>query len=244
MIQGIYLASQGMTMLLQKQDQIANNLANIHTTGFKQSGLFAKSYEKYVSNDQLQPFANREIKADEVYVDYSQGHLRQTNQPFDIAIHGSGFFKIMSKDGIGYSRNGNFAVDHEGFIVTSEGNKVLGKDGFIQIERDLPVQITDKGEVLQGKESKGVISVVDFKRPYEMQRIGDSRFKPIQPDNIETKSPGYSLKQGYLEGSNVDMIKNMVQMISTYRNFEADQKALQAQDETLDKSVNQVSRVS
>lgn len=244
MIQGIYTASMGMTPLLQKQDQIANNLANANTTGFKQSGLFVKSYQKFLENDQLQPFVNQQIKADEVYVDYSEGPLRQTDNTFDVAIKGSGFFTIMTDAGLQYTRNGNFSLSPEGLLVCSDGSRVMGTEGFIRVDRDIPVTITNKGEVIQQGESKGVIKVTDFKKPYNMYRCGDNRFRPLVPsEESSVESAGYVMRQGYLEGANVDVIRNMVQMISAYRNFEADQKAIHAQDETLEKAVNQVGRL-
>jgi flagellar basal-body rod protein FlgG len=245
MIQGIYTASMGMTPLLQKQDQIANNLSNINTTGFKQSSLFVKSYQKYLADDQLQPFVNREIKADQVYVDYSEGAMKQTKNPLDLCIKGTGFFAIMTgEDGVQYTRNGNFSLNSEGFLVTSDGSKVMGTEGYIRVERDIPVTISDRGEVLQDNRSMGFLKVVDFDKPYKMQRSGESRFRPLLPENPERQSAGFVVRQGYLETSNVDMIKNMVQMIAASRNFEADQKALQAQDETLDQAVNQVGKVA
>ena len=244
MIQGLYTATMGMTPLLQKQDQIANNLANINTTGYKSSGLFMKTYQKYLANDLQQPFANREIKADEVYIDYSEGPMRQTKNPLDLFIKGSGFFTVMTSEGVQYTRNGNFSLSPEGLLITSDGSKVMGTDGYIRVERDIPVSISDKGEVIQRGERKGVLKIADFQKPYKMHRCGASRFRPLLPENPELQSPGFAIRQGYLEGSNVDIIKNMVEMISAYRNFEADQKALHAQDETLDKAVNQVGRLS
>ena len=243
MIQGIYTASHGMTPLMQQQDQIANNLANINTTGFKQSGLFIKSYHKFVENDQLQPFAEGDIKADEVYVDYREGPVKVTNRPLDLMIKGSGFFTVMTADGVQYTRNGVFSLDPDGLLITADGSKVMGTDGYIRVERDLTVTVTENGEVLQQNETRGVLKIVDFDKPYNLQRMGESRFVPLLPDGAQRESKGYSIRQGYLEGSNVDMIRNMVQMISSYRTFESDQKALYAQDETLEKSVNQVGKV-
>ncbi|MBN1308412.1 MAG: flagellar hook-basal body protein [Chitinispirillaceae bacterium] len=232
-----------MTPLLQQQDQIANNLANIHTTGFKQSGLFVKSYHRYLANDLQEPFADNDMRVDEVYIDYREGPMTMTKAPLDCYIKGTGFFTIMTSDGIAYTRNGNFALDPDGIIVTSDGEKVMGVDGFIRVERELPVTITEEGEVLQEEKVKGVLKVVDFEKPYRLRRCGEGRFLPLLPENPERQSAGFSIRQGYLEGSNVDMIRNMVRMIALYRNFEADQKALHAQDETLEKAVNQVGRI-
>ena len=158
-------------------------------------------------------------------------------------IKGSGFFTIMTSEGVQYTRNGNFSLDPDGILITSDGSKVMGNDGYIRVDRELPVTVTENGEVLQNNEARGVLKISDFGKPHSFRRMGESRFVPLSPENGPVESNGYSIRQGYLEGSNVDMIRNMVQMISSYRTFEADQKALHAQDETLEKSVNQVGKV-
>jgi len=243
MIQGIYTASTGMTTLLQQQEQIANNLANINTTGFKQSSLFVKSYQKFLENDLGDPFVNSDIKADQTYIDYSEGSVKTTNGPLDCLIKGSGFFTIMTDGGVRYTRNGNFSIDPDGLVVTSDGSRVMGTDGFIRVDPDERITITEDGEVLQDNERKGVLKIVDFDKPYNLRQCANGCFEPLLPDGEQRQSAGYSIRQGYLEGSNVDMIRNMVKMISSYRNFEADQRALHAQDQTLDKAVNQVGKV-
>jgi len=244
MIQGIHLAVQGMTPLMQKQDQIANNLANINTTGFKQSGLFMKAYQKYLADDQLQPFANREIKADEVYVDYREGPMKQTGAPLDLMIKGSGFFTVMTPNGVRYTRNGNFSLDEDGFLVTGDGSRVMGTEGYIKFdELKYGIMVNERGDVFHGDENRGRLRIADFQKPYRLSREGNSCFRPMLPDNPEIESAGYAVKQGFLEASNVNVVKNMVEMISAFRTYEADQKALLAQDQTLDKAVNQVGRV-
>jgi len=243
MIQGIKIAVQGMTVLQQKQDQIANNLANVNTTGFKSSSLFAKSYEKYLSDEKLRPYANREIKADEVFIDFSEGTMKKTDAPLDLTIKGSGFFSVMTASGIKYTRNGNFSIDPNGYLITNTGNKVLGKKGFIKLESDAPVRFNTDGTVVQNGNDMGTLRISDFKKPYRMLREGSSLFAPKQPNNPAIVSSGFIVKQGYLEGSNSGSVKNMVEMITAYRNYEADQKAIQSQDETLDKAVNSVGKL-
>jgi flagellar basal-body rod protein FlgF len=244
MIQGLYLASQAMSPLIDKQDQIANNLANINTTGFKESGLFLKAYQKYLANDQLQPYANREVKPDEVYIDYSEGTPNQTGNQLDMMIKGSGFFTVMTPDGVRYTRNGNFSLDRDGFLVTSDGSKVMSTEGYVRCDRMLPVSVNDKGEVLQDNEKKAVLRIADFNKPYKMLREGGGYFKPDLSDaNPVVNSQGYVVMQGYLESSNVNVMKNMVQMIAAFRNYEANQKAVLAQDETLQRAVTDVGKV-
>ena len=98
--------------------------------------------------------------------------------------------------------------------------------------------------MFQDADIKGVLRIADFKKPYKLLREGNSYFKPQEPDTAVVESQGFAIKQGYLEGSNVNIIKNMVDMISAYRNFEADQKAETSQDETLQKAINDVGRIS
>ncbi len=245
MIQGIYLASMGMTPLLDKQDQIANNLANMQTTGYKQSGVFMKTYQKYLANDQQQPFVNNKINTDEVYVDYSPGTMQKTDAPLDTYIQGSGFLTVMTPNGIRYTRNGNLSLDSDGFLVAADGAKVMGKEGYIRLDKNdgTPISITDSGEVLQDGLHRGTLRISDFKRPYKLLREGNGYFKPASLDTPVGDSASYAVRQGFLESSNVNVIGNMVNMISAYRNFEADQKALSAQEDTLDQAINSVGKV-
>ncbi|MCL2220306.1 MAG: flagellar basal-body rod protein FlgF [Chitinispirillia bacterium] len=243
MIQGIYTASTSMAALAQKQEQIANNLANANSTGFKQSGLFTAAYQEYYKDDTDRVFANRDFKVDEVFIDFTEGTMRSTGNDLDMMIKGTGFFKIMADDGVRYTRNGNFSINDQGLLVMSDGSKVMGTEGFIRVEPNEKITITEMGEVIQSGYSKGFIKIVDFEKPYELRRCGNSRFAPINVEAVEHQSAGFVIRQGYLEGSNVDMIRNMVNMISAHRNYESSQKALHSQDETLDKAVNQVANI-
>jgi flagellar basal-body rod protein FlgF len=243
MIQGIFTASQGMTVLLQKQEQFANNLANINTTGFKESGLFAQAYQKYLANDQLQPYANREIKPDEVHINFTEGPMNKTDNPLDCTIRGSGFFTIMTPEGVRYTRNGHFSTSSDGFLVDGQGARVMSTEGFVRLDKMEPVLVSAEGRVMQGNDTKGQLRIADFQKPYKLTREGDSYFKPVLPDNPEVASTGFGIRQGFLEASNVNTIRNMVQMIASFRNYEADQKALLSQDDTLAKAVNEVGKV-
>jgi len=244
MIQGIYTASMAMTPLMDKQDQIANNLANIQTTGFKQSGVFIKTFQKYLTNDQKEPFVNSTIKTDQTYIDYSAGTSIKTDSPLDVYIQGNGFLTVMTQNGVRYTRNGNLSLDKDGFIVTSDGAKVLGKQGYIKIDDRYPVTIAESGDILQDGESKGVLRISDFPKPYNFVRDGNSYLQPASADTTAGEASNYIIRTGYLESSNVNVIQNMVSMIAANRNFEMDQKAVNAQDETLEQAVTQVGKIS
>jgi len=159
-------------------------------------------------------------------------------------VRGSGFFTVMNPEGVRYTRNGNFSVAKDGFLVTGEGDKVMGRDGFIKLEPNGGrVRVNADGEVLQGNESRGTLRIADFKKPYSLSRSGNSLFYPTAEKTPVMESPGFEITQGFLEGSNVSPIRSMVEMIGAYRNYEADSKALQAQDETLEKAVNVVGKL-
>ena len=244
MIRGITLASMGMSSLMDKQDQIANNLANINTTGFKQSGLFMKSFQKSLTDDLNRPDAIGEIRPDEVHIDFSEGAMNKTGSPLDLTIKGTGFFTVMTPQGVEYTRNGNFSLDADGFLVTGDGSKVLGADGPISVDRRYAVSVNEKGEVVQQGQVRGTLRITDFDKPYNLQRTGESRFRPVDPRDAGQRSTGYVVREGFLETSNVSVVRNMVEMISTYRNYESDQRAILAQDQTLELAVTQVGRVS
>ncbi len=244
MISAIQQAVQGMTVQIQKQDQIANNLANINTTGFKGSTLHASSFEESLRNSRGEVAVNRNIRADEVFVDHHEGSFDQTNNPLDVALRGSGFFTTLGQDGVRYTRDGSFSLDHNGFLTTGSGDRVFGKDGFIQIDHEKgPVTIQENGDVIQDRQKIDTLKISDFKKPYKLLRAGNNSFRPKLPDNPVLKSEGFIVRQGFLESSNVDPITSMTQMITANRTYEAIAKALQSEDSTLDKAVNQVGRV-
>jgi len=244
MISAIQLAKQGMTVQIQKQDQITNNLANMNTTGFKGGSLHSVSFDEYLENSNGELRANRVIRADEAVVDYSEGALEETGNPLDVAIHGSGFFTTLGADGIRYTRDGSFTLDRDGFLSTSGGDRLFGQDGFIRVDDGLgPVSILDNGDVVQDHAVIDRLKISDFNKPYKMLRVGDNSFRPKLPNNPVKQSEGYTIRQGFLETSNVDPISMMTSMITANRTYETIAKALSSQDSTLDKAVNQVGRV-
>ncbi|MCL2844934.1 MAG: flagellar hook-basal body protein [Chitinivibrionia bacterium] len=249
MLGSIKHATQAMTIQMQRQEQIANNLANMNTIGFKSSGLFAEQITRHMANHggpdhgyEIRP--ERILKADEVFIDYSQGHPISTGGAFDLMIQGSGFFTIMTEQGIRYTRDGAFQTDADNFLVDGNGGRVFGEDGFITIDpRKGPVSFLDNGSVMQDGHEIAILRISDFNKPYRMTRMGNNYFRPMQPDNPVVRSDGFMIRQGYLENSNVDPIRSMVEMISSNRVYEMTAKAIQSEDQTLDRAVNQVGRV-
>ena len=178
---------------------------------------------------------------DDIYIDYSQGDLDQTGVDTDFAIDGDGFFAVQTENGIMYTRSGDFSLSPQGILVDKQGNPVLTDSGPLAIQADT-FTVNDDGTVTINDYAAGRIRVVDFEKPYQLRKVGDSYLAPKDPTAVERPSADYRIRQGYLEKSNVNIVEVMVDMLSSFRAYEAGQKAIQAQDETLDKAVNDLGR--
>jgi len=244
MIKGIYTSASGMQYLQLKQEVITNNLANISTTGFKKEGVFRKTLidmEKVLRMNSTD-FVNLD-EVDEVRTDYSQGSFKVTNNPLDFAIEGDGFFVVETLNGIRYTRNGNFLIDGDNYLVTTHGYRILN-------ENNLPIQITDgdvfigdDGSVMINGEIVSVLNITDFPKPYNLLKMGDGLFEDLSGAGLTPDFDTYRIRQGVLEDSNVNVIEEMAKMINTIRDFETNQKLILAQDQTLDRAVNEVGRL-
>ncbi len=239
MISSLKQSVQGMTLQMQRQDQIANNLANVNTTGYKKSNIFASSIERYLTNDKDQVSTIRTIKADEVYTDFSEGTLKSTGNELDVALRGTGFFSVMTPNGIRYTRDGSFSLDQQGYLTTSTGDRVFGDDGFIRANKEgSKIAFLDNGSVIQDGVEIDKLRISDFNKPYKLLKTGGNYLRPEMPNNPVRVSAGFAVKQGYIEGSNVDSVEEMVSMISSHRTYESIANAMKTQDETLGKTVN------
>jgi flagellar basal-body rod protein FlgG len=172
---------------------------------------------------------------------FSQGDLRYTSNSLDLAINGDGFFVIETPQGEAYTRKGNFTLNNEGLLVTQNGLPVLGKGGTITI-RGSQVTIDSEGNIFAGDKRVATISVVDFSKPYPLQKMGNSLFVLKNPQVEKITPPGTTIQQGHLELSNVQPTKAMVEMVEIIRAYESYQKVIQSLgDETL-KILNEVGR--
>jgi flagellar basal-body rod protein FlgG len=186
------------------------------------------------------------------YTQFSQGTLQQTGNALDLAIEGQGFFEVMTPQGMRWTRAGNFKVDGNGMLVTTQGHPVMAADegGQAPEERTLiftgngELRITEMGEVFEGQNFVGRISVVQPQDQDAFQKVGNSYFDfrfNANPTLTAVDSP--KLRSGFLESSNVNIVQEMTDMIATTRIFENTQKAISAYDGIADKLVNQVPKV-
>lgn len=241
MIKGLY--SSGARTLMVKIEVLANNLSNIHTDGFKRDSTFVemlKSSEQTASEGPWEP--SNQLRLGRT-VDFTGGAVKETHNPLDVALDGGGFFVVKTPQGERYTRNGNFSVSLDGTLVTREGFPVMGSEGVIKFP-DLEklssgsIHISTAGEITVDKLTIGSLKVVEFEIPQRLVKAGASLFSRdpnVDPQMTESALPG--VRQGVLEESNVDGISELIQMIEVLRSFESNQKAVTAQDQSLERSM-------
>jgi flagellar basal-body rod protein FlgG len=240
MIKGIQAAGAALKPMMSRLEVIANNLANIDTTGFKKDNIFIQMM-KDTEIAQAQgkgDLAGYDVKR---YSDFKEGSLKDTHNPLDIAIQGHGFFVADTPAGVRYTRNGNFMLSVDGTLQTSQGYPVMGTAGAIRFP-DMQklahgeVVVSEDGEITVDKNVVARLRIVDFDDLTKLKKDGDSFFadgglqKPVDIDGSSTL-----LRQGHLEESNVEGIEEMIEMVELTRDFESSQRAIQYQDATLDK---------
>ncbi len=249
MIKGIFTAASAMMANQKKLNITSNNLANVNNTGFKKDqGLQSSFKEIMVSringNGQATPIGRNGsgVVLEESYTDYSQGNIRETGNQLDIAIEGSGFFVVQTPDGLRYTRDGNFTLNNNGQLITQQGHLLMGEKGPLQTIDGMDINIDTNGQLHLGNIPGDRIQVVNFQEPQALDKIGDNLYS--SNEDLSEPAVDYQLRQGFLEGSNVNIVQEMVQMIQISRQFEANQKVITTLDNTLDKAVNQVGRLT
>ena len=252
MIRSLWTAASGMAAQQLKIDVIANNLANVNTHGFKRSRADFQDllYQTLKAPGATTASGNQVptgiqvgmgTKAVSVQKLFSQGDYVETKSDLDFAIEGKGFFKILSTGDEVYMRAGAFKMDSEGYICTANGDRL--PPGFA-IPADTVTVSVDSGGRLAAIGSDGTeisstnLTLYSFVNPAGLMSIGGSRYKPTDAsgDAVE-ETPGVdgmgTIAQGYLEMSNVDVGREMVNMITSQRAYEVSSKAIKAADEML-----------
>lgn len=259
MVKGLYTAYTGLRNEQRRLDVIANNMANSNTTAYKKMGVTSQSFRQQLAirvDDDSDAYIGKGIgdvslgvKIGETYTDYSQGGFRETGNPYDIGLDGSGFFTISTTDKNGeehirYTRDGSFTVTKEGYLVTKDGDFVLGiNNQRIQIPGadTAEVSIDTLGNIYASGNFVARLQVVDFQNYDAISLYGENMYEAL-PEALIV--PGQALtRQGYLETSNVNVINEMVTMITITRAYEANQKMMQTIDTTLEKAANDIGRV-
>ena len=244
MTQAMYAASVGAFNNQKRLDVMANNLANINTPGFKQDRLvFRVPVEKEGDSptDYLQGPSSQMPSG--AQTDFSQGVLRPTDNPLDLALDGTGFFCIQTPGGTHYTRNGSFAINEDGVLATKAGHPVLGKGGEIKVNGS-NIHVDEGGNVSVDGNEVGTLKVVMVPQRGSLKKMGSSLFALGGSGVAEEKTEGFKIRKGYIETSNVNGIKMMTEMIDISRAYESYQKTIQFLNDATKKSISDVGRLA
>ena len=250
----IYIAAAGALAYEKRLQIISNNLANANTVGFKMD----RGHMKLIDSADL-PSQSAQNPADlatsrahlfwnnfSVYTDYSSGALKQTDNDFDLALVGKGFFCVQTPDGVQYTRKGNFTLNSKGVLVTGNGLPVLGEAGEITVQsKENPHKyakfaVDGQGNVSVDGKQVDTLRIVDFKEFNRLSKTGDTLFKMSDIGSAEAEVEDVKVSQGSIELSNVDSVKMMTEMIEVMRGYESYQKVIQSADETYSQAINKV----
>ncbi len=254
MIRGLYTSALGMTTQMKRMDVVSNNLANADTNGFKKDTVSTKSFADELTkrlDDPKYNFLNMPEKtgnlslgvyADEVYTDFSQGAVKQTGNKLDCSIGGKGFFSVsVSKNGETsekYTRDGSFTLTNDRTLTTKQGYPILGEKGQIKVDGEFSVD--EKGNVYSDGKFVDKLKLTDFNDYKTLRKYGEN-LTDVTSDTKKVSFAG-SVNQGSLEASNVNVVREMVEMITVSRSYEANQRMIQAADQTLGRAVNDLAR--
>ena len=224
MERGLYIAASGMLAEMARQDQLANDLANASTPGYKADRVSQRSFgDLMLSNStdgSIVGPLGQGAAIDKQVTDVRPQALRDTDQPLDLAVEGDGWFGVQTKQGVRYTRNGSFMADATGNLVDQLGNQVLGVGNkAIAVAKDGTIDATK-------------VALFNLRNPVKQ---GDSNFTGQAGGQASGQ-----VRSGALEGSGVDPARAMIDLMASMRTMEAAQKAITTIDSTLQQTANQV----
>ena len=245
-------AYTGLVNQQKRLDIVSNNLANSTTTGYKKEGMTTQSFDSVYGikvKDETVGYMNQNIgkmslgvKIGETYRSWDQGSFQNTGNTFDFALSGSGLFSISFTNKAGetstlYTRDGSFQMNREGYLVTKDGDFVLGENGPIQLPTDFEkLTVEESGEIYADGQYVDRFALVDFENYDYVEAYGENLYRAV--DGATQTDAAATVNQGYLEASNINVVTEMVDMISIARDFESNQKIMNTIDEMLGKMVS------
>ncbi|MGA1863329.1 flagellar hook-basal body protein [Deferribacter thermophilus] len=254
MLNGLYTATSGMLALNRKIEIISNNLANINTTSYKREDAVFTNYlykdernpQGLIRQSEYNKTINNTVSLHSVFTDFESGNLMHTGNKLDLALETKNtFFAVETPFGIRFTRDGHFTLDKDRRLVNKDGFPVLSRnyennEGIILPDGD--ITITEKGEILVNGAIVDQLFIAEVDDPSKMQKMGRNLYAAIGFVPDESESP--VVKQGFLEGSNVNPVKEMVAIIDAMRGFETYQKVIQTIDEINSRTSNDIGRLA
>jgi len=229
------LISLSRQMALQRQmDVVANNLANINTTGFKGEQILFEQYLMPVASDKDFTYPDQPLHYVEDWTtihDMSNGAVTLTGNPLDVALNGEGFLTVSTAAGERYTRSGALQINNEGILVDLDGNPVLADGGEVQFDdSDTDITISPTGVISTSNGTKGRLQVVEFTSPEQLTREGNNLYAAM-PDAVAAAATRTTVTQGAIERSNVSGVSEMTEMIRVSRAYESIANTMQKQDD-------------
>lgn len=257
MVKGLYTANTGMINEQRRVDLVANNLANASTNGYKAEGSTSQSFSEvlaYKIKDTSEAsiakrlgYMSMGVKIGETYTDYSEGSFKETGNEFDLAISGKGFLAVEFTNKQGetstmYTRDGGFIANSKGEVVNKNGDFLLDVNGkHIIVDPLVEHSVDVNGNIYENGNVVAQIQVTDFTNYDYLSKYGETYYAPLE--GIEEQPTEAELHAGMIETSNVQVAKEMVNLISYQRAYETNSKMIQAFDQTLDTAVNDLGKV-
>jgi len=231
MLNGLFSNFSGKFVNSRRLEIISNNIANVSTPGFKVSRPVFNAFtgEDESSNEMLQ---NTFVSMYDSYLNFAAAPLLETGNNLDFAIEGEGFFVVSTKDGPMYTRNGKFTINNDKQLVTADGDPVLGKGGEITIDGK-EINVENDGSIYVDNTFVDAIKIVDFEDKKYIRNYGKNLFINTKEGSSEIIPENSTIRQGYYEASNVDVMREMIEMIHTVRAYEAYTKVGESLDNVL-----------
>lgn len=258
MLRGLYVAHTGLRNEQNRMDILTNNLANASTVGYKKEGSTSQAFSDVLAvklKDASVGVGNVNrigsnrlgVKIGENYNDFSQGSFRITDNPYDLALSGDGFFALEYTNSAGetatrYTRAGDFTLTMEGYLVNNDGAYVLDENNQrIQLSTLTDTRIDNQGRIFQNDTEIAKLQIADFDNYDYLKKIGETFFQPVEGATM--KAGTAQVTQGALEMSNIQVVNEMVNLISITRAYETNQKIMQTYDESLGITVGQLGKL-
>lgn len=253
MIRGIYTSALGMITNMQRMDVVTNNISNVNTVGYKRdhvvSHAFSDVFMSRMNDPGLRMFKswpigtlNPGVFVDDVFTAFTQGAFMETGNPLDLTLAGQGFFVVNWNGEELFTRDGAFTMAN-GVLMTKEGATLQGQNGDITVPNGYIV-IDEQGRVLVNGEYIDTLRTANFTREglHSLRKMQNNFFRASEYTPGEDIPFVGTIQQGFLEASNVNIVKEMVQMITVSRAYDTNAKMITIQDGTLQRAVNDIAR--
>ena len=266
MLRGFYTAASGMLAQQRRTEMLTNNISNANTPGFKEDQTSVRDFPEMLMNrinKQSSTVAGSQkvgslstgVYLQEAVPKFIQGDVQETGKKTDMALvdvnmpaKGSVFFTVQDPSGqLRYTRDGNFALDYQGYLTTNQGLYILDENGQrIQLSSD-QFTLGENGSITGKNGEQFQLGIAFSNNPLRLIKEGSGLYRTekntILPDALTQQGVQFKLQQGALEQSNVDVTRAMTDMLTAYRSFEANQKVLQAYDRSMDKAANEIGKI-